>query len=467
MVKIFISAAGLALLAFLFPNTKCIAESWNEVEKILKKINPPQFPDQFFNVIDFGAVADDQSLSTEAINAAILACHSAGGGIVIIPAGQFLTGAINLKSNVNLHISEGAVLKFSSDENDYLPMVHTRWEGTECYNYSPFIYAYGLENIAITGKGILDGNGTAGNWWGWTERKYILPFIRNQALQTPASNKLRTMANNKVPVEDRQFGPGHFLRPNFIQFYKCRNILIEGITVIDPPMWAIHPVLSENITVRNISVISNGPNTDGCNPESSRNVLIENSYFSTGNDCIAIKSGRDADGRRINVPSENIIIRNCVMHNGFGGVVIGSEVSGNVRNVFVEDCVMDSPEPARVLRIKTNSMRGGIVENIFMRNIRAGQLKRAVLYIDYHYKEGDRGKMKPVVRNIRMENITAEKAPRAVYINAYRRAPVSDIYILNSSFRGIQKKDMIRYVENFRTHNVYINDQPRVASSVQ
>jgi polygalacturonase len=337
----------------------------------------------------------------------------------------------------------------------------------ECYNYSPLIYAFHQENIAITGTGTLDGGAASGNWWGWNERIYILPFIRTQALQNKASRRLRSMARQDIPVEKRVFGLGNYLRPNFVQIYNSRNILIEGITIINPPMWAIHPVLSENITIRNISVISSGPNTDGCNPESSRDVLIENSYFSTGNDCIAIKSGRDADGRRINVPSENIIIRNCIMHNGFGGVVIGSEVSGNVRNVFVEDCIMDSPDLGRILRIKTNSLRGGVIENIFMRNIQVGQVKRAILYIDYHYKEGDSGNKLPVVRNIKMENITAENAPRAVFINAYRRAPVSGVYILNSSFRGVRQKDLINHVENFQTHNVYVNDQPRLATGEQ
>jgi polygalacturonase len=292
---------------------------WASMEKILQEIIPPVFPDSDFDITDFGAVGDGLTKSTEAINSAINACHEAGGGRVIVPEGRFLTGAIHLKSNVNLHITEKAVLAFSQNDKDYLPPVFTRWEGTECYNYSPFIYAFEQENIAITGDGTLDGQSDSANWWfwkgAWSRRTWdIVP--ENQAKATAV---LRQMAEDGVPVEERIFGEGHYLRPNFIQFYNSRNILMEGITVINSPMWVIHPVLSENITISNISVVSHGPNNDGCNPESSRNILIKDSYFDTGDDCIAIKSGRNADGRRVNVPSENIIVQRCTMRDGHGG----------------------------------------------------------------------------------------------------------------------------------------------------
>jgi len=211
------------------------------------------------------------------------------------------------------------------------------------------------------------------------------------------------MNNEGVPVEKRIFGKGYYLRPNFVQFIKCKNILLEDITITNSPMWIIHPVLSENITIKNVKTISDGPNTDGCDPESCKNVLIDNCYFDNGDDCIAIKSGRNLDGRRINVPSENIIVRNSIMKDGHGGVSIGSEISGSCRNVFIEKCKMDSPNLDRALRIKSNSYRGGIVENIFMRNVEVGEVSNAVVNLNMRYdpNEGNDGKYPPVFRNIK------------------------------------------------------------------
>jgi polygalacturonase len=302
--------------------------SWDSIDGILSQIVAPVFPDRTFDVTDYGAVGNGTILSTRAINDAITACSQAGGGMVMVPPGNYLTGAIHLKSNVNLHLSAGAILEFSQNHEDYLPLVFTRWEGTECYNYSPFVYAFEEENIAISGEGTLDGQADASNWWHWKGAWSRRTWEIGPENQADATATLRQMAEDGVSVEDRLFGPGYYLRPQFIQFYKSRNILIEGITIINSPMWVIHPVMSENITISNISVISHGPNNDGCNPESSRNILIQDSFFDTGDDCIAIKSGRNADGRRLAVPSENIIIRRCTMRDGHGGIVMGSEISG-------------------------------------------------------------------------------------------------------------------------------------------
>ena len=207
-------------------------------------------------------------------------------------------------------------MKFSQNPSDYLPVVFTRFEGTECYNYSPFIYAFEKENIAVTGQGTLDGQGDNEHWWPW------------KSAGDADVSRLRRQAEDGVPVDARVYGEGHFLRPNMIQFYRCKNILIDSVTVINGPMWHIHPVLTDNITISHITVEGHGPNNDGCNPESCRDVLISDCYFNTGDDCIAVKSGRNADGRRINVATENVVIRNCTMKDGHGGVVIGSEISG-------------------------------------------------------------------------------------------------------------------------------------------
>lgn len=433
---------------------------WEYMQQILSQISAPTFPERTFDVTDYGADNTGNTKSTVAINTAIVECSEAGGGTVLIPKGVYLTGAIHLKSNVNLHLAEEATLRFSRNDSDYLPMVFTRWEGTECYNYSPFIYAFEQENVAITGSGTLDGNSDSANWWHWKGEWSRKTWEVGPENQADAVAMLRQMAEDNVPVEERVFGPGHYLRPKFVQFYRCKNILMDGITIINSPMWVIHPVLSENITISNVSVKSHGPNNDGCNPESSRNILIQDCYFDTGDDCIAIKSGRNADGRRLNVPAENIIVRRCTMRDGHGGVVMGSEISGNVRNIFAEDCIMDSPNLDRIIRIKTNSLRGGTIENIFVRNINVGKVRQAILHIDFDYEEGDAGTFTPIVRNINIENVTSQSSDRAVFINAYERAPVKGITIKNSSFNNVKKEDRINHVKDFNVENVLVNGEP-------
>src|SRR5699024_9347013 len=256
--------------------------------------------------------------------------------------------------------------------------VFTRWEGMELMNYSPFIYAYDQQNIAVTGKGTLDGNASTEYWWPWKGNKED-GWEEGMPNQDADRDSLHHLNAEKVPPRERVFGEGHYLRPNFVQFYKSKNILISGVTLVRSPMWNIHPVLSENVTIKDVRIETLGPNNDGVNPESSKNVLITESYFDTGDDCIAIKSGRNQDGRRIGVPSENIIIENSVMKNGHGGIVIGSEISGGVRNVFARNLQMDSPNLDRVLRIKTSSKRGGTTENIYLMNIEVGQYKEAAI----------------------------------------------------------------------------------------
>jgi polygalacturonase len=265
------------------------------------------------------------------------------------------------------------------------------------------------------------------------------------------------MAEDNVPVEERIFGEGHYIRVNFIQPYKCKNVLIDSVTLKRSPMWAIHPVLSENVTIRNITITSHGPNNDGCNPESSKNVLITNCYFDTGDDCIAIKSGRNADGRRVNVASENIIIRGCTMKDGHGGVVVGSETSGNVRNVFVEDCTMDSPHLERALRIKTNSIRGGIVENIYMHNVTIGELSDAVIRVYFDYEEGDAGPYTPIVRNIYVNNVTSKKSKYAMLLVGYERSPVSNLNLEKCEFNGVERNCKLTHCADLNLKNVYIN----------
>ncbi len=391
----------------------------NGIDHVLKQIKAPKFPDREFNVIHYGADNKGIELSTNAIQSAIDDAHRLKGGRVLIPEGTFLTGALELKSNVELHLHENAYVAFSQDTRDYLPLVLTRYEGIELYNYSPLIYAHHAENIAITGAGTLDGRGDEHHWWPW---KY---GTNGQPSQDRDRQLLFEMAEKRIPVEERVFGEGHYLRSSFIQPYNCQNILIEGVTVKDSPMWQVHPVLSENVIVRGVNIIGHGPNTDGVNPESCRHVLIEDCYFDNGDDCIAIKSGRNEDGRRIGVPSENIVIRRNTMRDGHGGVTIGSEISGGVKYVYAEDNVMDSPNLDRALRIKTNSVRGGTIEHIYFKNNLVKSLKHEVVCIDMMYEEGDAGPHRPVVRHIEVEGLKSSGGRYGVKIAAYSHSPVT------------------------------------------
>src|SRR5690606_27129457 len=265
------------------------AEGWDLVPEILARIQPPTFPDADFDITTYGAVADGMTDNTEAFRQAIEACNAAGGGRVVVPEGTFLTGPIHLKSNVNLYVSEGATVLFDQNPSAYLPAVYTRWEGVELMNYSPLIYAFEQENVAVTGAGVLDGQANSEVWWPWKgQGRRAQPGGPHQ---DAARDRLFRMAAEAVPVEQRRFGPGSYLRPNFVQPYRCRNVLIEGITVRNSPMWELHPVLCENVTVRGVRIESHGPSNDGCDPESCRDVLIEDCYFDTGDDCIALKSG--------------------------------------------------------------------------------------------------------------------------------------------------------------------------------
>ncbi|MCA0163539.1 MULTISPECIES: glycoside hydrolase family 28 protein [Bacillus] len=391
----------------------------NGIDHVLKQIKAPKFPDREFNVIHYGADNKGIELSTNAIQSAIDDAHRLKGGRVLIPEGTFLTGALELKSNVELHLHENAYVAFSQDTRDYLPLVLTRYEGIELYNYSPLIYAHHAENIAITGAGTLDGRGDEHHWWPW---KY---GTNGQPSQDRDRQLLFEMAEKRIPVEERVFGEGHYLRSSFIQPYNCQNILIEGVTVKDSPMWQVHPVLSENVIVRGVNIIGHGPNTDGVNPESCRHVLIEDCYFDNGDDCIAIKSGRNEDGRRIGAPSENIVIRRNTMRDGHGGVTIGSEISGGVKYVYAEDNVMDSPNLDRALRIKTNSVRGGTIEHIYFKNNLVKSLKHEVVCIDMMYEEGDAGPHRPVVRHIEVEGLKSSGGRYGVKIAAYSHSPVT------------------------------------------
>lgn len=451
-----VAAAGL--LALVLPallaraaEAPSAGDPWARLPEILARIVAPQFPARDFVVTKFGAKADGKSDASAAFRKAIEACHRAGGGRVVVPTGEFRTGPIRLRSRVNLHLEKGAVVRFLTDPALYLPPVLTRWEGVELMGYSPLVYAFEEESIAVTGEGTLDGGAGPDKWWPWK--------ARGAEGQGGDRDRLLAMAESGVPVAERVFGAGNRLRPPFVEPYRCRNVLIEGVTITNAPFWAIHPVLSQNVTVRNVKVVSHGPNNDGCNPESSSDVLIEDSLFDTGDDCIALKSGRNADGRRLATPVERVVVRRCTMKAGHGGVTIGSEISGGARDVFVEKCEMSSPDLERGLRIKTNAMRGGVVENVFVRDVTIGEVGNAI-DIDMLYEEGAAGGFPPTVRNVRVERMTVGKAVHALFLRALDGSPLRGLVVADSTFRDVAKGNRVEGTVDLDLRNVTLRPSP-------
>ena len=438
-------------------------DPWAQVPRILARIKAPTFARRDFNITRFGAKGDGKLDCTEAFRKAIEACSRAGGGRVVVPAGIFSTGAIHLKSNVNLHVTKDATIRFDPDAKKYLPVVFTRWEGMELMNYSPLVYAFEQKNIAITGAGVLDGNANCENWWPWAGRQ-ACGWKQGMGSARAARTALIEMVAKGTPVSQRVFGEGGYLRPNFIQPHRCQNVLIEGVTLRNSPMWQLHPLLCTNVIVRRVNIErenpatdATGPNTDGCDPESCKDVLIEDCVFVTGDDCIAIKAGRNNDGRRVTVPSENIIIRRCQMKDGHGGITLGSEISAGVRNVFAMNCNMSSPRLDHGLRFKNNAVRGGVLENIFCRDITIGEVRHAAITVDFNYEEGAKGSYTPVLRNLQVKNLTSGKSQYAMDLQGFENAPITDVHLADCSFENAARESILKNVKNLTFKNVRVN----------
>ena len=420
-------------------------DPWTAVPDILSRIKAPRFPARDFAITKYGAKSGADA--SVAITNAIAACSRAGGGRVVVPPGEYVTGPIQLRSHVELHLQAGATLRFTQDPSRY-PTVLTRWEGVELMNYSPLVYAVDCDDVAITGEGTLDGQADEQHWWNWKPLKGVQP-------QSADRKNLFRQNEEQVPVAQRVYGAGHFLRPTFIEPYRCRNVLIEGVTIRNAPFWVLHPTLSTNVTIRRVTVIGHGPNTDGADPESCRDVLIEDCIFDTGDDCIALKSGRNQDGRRINVPVENVVIRNCRMKAGHGGITVGSEVSGGARNIFAEKNQLDSLDLERGLRLKTNSARGGFIDGVYARDIEIGSVQLAPIEIDLRYMD-ETGAFEPAVRNVEVERMTSTHSRHGVYIRALEKTPLVGVVVRDSTFRGVTNGHVIEGVVDLTLTNVKV-----------
>lgn len=415
----------------------------------MPQLQLPIFKTDTFNILDFGAVADGSTKNTQAFQKTIKACSENHGGVVLVPSGKWFTGPIHLKSNINFHITKGAEIIFSSDTADYTPLVFSRWEGTGLYNFSPLIYANGEKHIAITGKGSLNGQGQE-----WTKKYVRMPWRNN-----PESSleRLRAMGEQQVPVEKRRFGwmKDDILYPSFVHLINCKNILLEDFTINKGPYWTVHPTYSENIIIRNIRVETYGQaNGDGINPDACKNVLIENCVLNTGDDAITLKSGRDLEGRIRGKATENVVIRYCKAEKGHGGVAIGSEMSGGVKNVYVHDCEFASPLWG--FHIKSMRGRGNVVENIWFENITMGNIRKAAIKVSMHYHETEPEPLSertPSIRKIYFNNIDCEFAPVAIIMEGLEEKSIENITFSNITCRsniGIQCSfaDSIRFIKN-------------------
>lgn len=403
-------------------------------------------------ITDKGAVPGGTELCTDAIEKAIEKAAAAGGGIVEfpdVPHDQYkpvdtvyLTGAIRMRSHITLQIDKGVTLKFSTDRSLY-PVVKTRYECTDVMNYSPLIDAQGCENIRITGGGTLDGQGSA--WWSWARGKPAL-----QAITQYTNDR-----DGKIPLEQRVFGEKvQGLRPCFIEPYACKNVLIENVTLRESPFWNIHPVYSQDVTVRNVAVFGDGPNTDGCDPDSCERVLIEKCHFTTGDDCIAIKSGRDGDGIRRNAPCENITIRDCTMNGGHGAITMGSETSGGIRHVLAEDCTIDGPDSA--VRLKSTRGRGGGIEDVEVRRLTVKKALKVAITVNMKYSnapEAPKSETTPVFRNIRIEDFTCDAAPQAIELIGLPESPIEQVVLKHVAIHA-EKGARAEYVSGLTRENV-------------
>ncbi|HEY5499180.1 MAG TPA: glycoside hydrolase family 28 protein [Bacteroidales bacterium] len=446
----------LLIIIFALFNTEVFCQlDFAPAERIINQIQKTSFPADTFQITNFGARENEVSDNRVPIMNAIEACSQKGGGVVLIPKGTFFCkGSVSLKSNVNLHLSSGATLLFSPDPKDYLPAVLTRWEGIDIYNYSPMIYTEGQENIAITGLGTINGNA----------EKIWVPFRK---LQTDAQNRARQMNDDQIPVAERKFGTGDYLRSSFIQFINCRRILVEGVTISSSPLWILHPVYCSDLIIRNVNIKSLVINNDGIDFDSCENGLVEGCTFRTGDDAVVFKSGRDRDGWKVNKPTKNIVVRNCSAPQVLHGIAFGSEMSGGIESVYVENFKLGKVE-GEAIQFKSNKDRGAFIRDVFIRNVEVDSVGGHLLYFTNGYHSYRGGNVPSEFYNIYLENINCNFANYAIQLQGLEEAPIHDITINNVTVKKankiFDKKEFFRDVSLSKTHanglNINIIDNP-------
>lgn len=438
-VKYYFSLAVIALLV----SAPSFADDWAQAEVIINTIQAPNIPNNTFHITQFNAVEGGKRDCLPALTAAIEAASAAGGGKIVVPSGTWLlNGPIHLKSKINLYLSEGSRLLFSANPKHYLPAVRSRWEGTELFTYSPFIYAANVTDVAITGPGILDGNKKS-------------KFRRWAKKQKKNMDALRHAGATGVPVEQRIFAEGTYLRPTFVQFFHAKRVLLEGYTIINAPFWINHLVYTQYATVRDLTVKSFFGNNDGLDVESSQYVLVENNLFRTGDDSVVIKSGRDMDGRTIGVPSENIVVRNNDM-GGEDGIALGSEMSGGIKNVFFENNILRTG--ASAIRFKANLDRGGLVEHIRVRNFKVEAFEN-LFWFQLNYPGELGGNFPSTYRDIVFENFSVENAETFLEVHAPNIAPLTDVTFKNITVNKVNTPLILENATNLTFENVQLEAQ--------
>ena len=427
--------------------------------EILRRVQPPRTPDRRADITEYGAAAGSARPQTAAIQRAIDEMSAAGGGCVVVPSGSFETGALCLKSGVELRLAApDSVLRFTAEINEQnYPVVFSHWEGTPCYNYSALLYACDAQDIAVTGSGTLDGQAGPQVWWNWHHQEEAAWSSEGENLQEAARVRLRAMNAGGVPVRERRFGGGHYLRPNFVQLIRCERVLIQGVTFRDSPMWNLNPVRCQSVTVRGATFCAHGPNSDGCDPESCDGVLIENCRFDTGDDCISLKSGRDRDGRKTLIPCQNVVIRGNRFADGHGGIALGSEMSGGIRRVAARGNEFDSPNLTYAFRMKTNALRGGTVENILFADSVVRSVNGAAVHGTMLYEDGRSGDSLPVFRNITIENLTAYGGDYGIFLEAFPEVPITGLTLRNIHIEGAKKELYARNWSDPVLQDVVIN----------
>ena len=421
------------------------------IDEITDRIKLPSIPDYSVSVIKFGAKGDSLTNNKRAFDRAMKALKKRNGGTLRVPKGIYtVNGPIHFVSNVNLHLEEGAKIRFGTNPKDY-PLVLTSWEGTMLYNYSPLIYGNELENIAITGTGTIDGEG-GGDWAEWKQ------------LEDEDKLLSREMNHTGVPVKERIFGEGHYLRPQLIQFVNSKNILLEGVTIEDSPFWCVHLLKCKSATLRGLKYDAHNFNNDGIDAEYSSDILIEEVTFDNGDDNIAIKAGRDHEGRaNSDTPSENIVIRNNLL-KGLHGVVIGSEMSAGVQNVYVDNNRAWG-YLKRGIYFKTNPDRGGFIRNIHISNIELQKVEDCFYITSNYHGEGEGFNSK--VSDIFITNVSCEEATgTAVVIQGFEESEVENVKLTNVTVSKANNATSITNTENVVFDEVIIGEEATVPTSV-
>lgn len=419
---------------------------WPQLPSILAGIVPPTFPDVDFVVTHYGAVPGLDTDCFAAFAAAIQACSQAGGGRVVVPAGDYLSnGPIHLLSNVELHLEENAAIFFGVDPADYLPPVLVRWSGYRCYNYSPLIYAYQQRNIAITGSGVLNGQGFP-TWNDWVP------------MEDADETLLETMCADGVPLEDRVFGAGHYLRPAMFEPYDCRNILVQGVTFAGSPFWTMHPTFCNNVTIEDVTVLPGAENDDGCDPDSCMDVLVTGCSFTTTDDNVSIKAGANPDAQGL-PECQNIVIQNCnLLQSAFSGLTIGSNTSGFIRNVFMENCTVNNCLSAHY--VKSHANLGGGVENVYIRNNQVLNCHSLIFLQPDEYDEA--GKFgPPLLSNINMQDVTCLDASVCAFeFLGDPRKPIDGVNLSNIAIKSTDILEKIVNTRNLVATGITVDGKP-------